>query len=380
MTVKKLRKQLAAAIAMTLVATVALGSSTYAWFAMNSTVTATGAQFKTQVQNNLFIASNDGSTKAQEDEFVTTIKNDIDALLEPVSTIDGLTYFYADKNNVVNTGATKKSEWTAYSTGSDAMTLFNTNYGTTGAVGYVDYIYQLKAVSASPVNIYLTDLSLTYGGDSDISGTDANKTPRIAVFAQDITTADAGELTASDLKAIYSASGAVEFTPGNAVKTTTAVDEITKKNEAMNLAVVDPGTTGYNHGTYFKITVRMWLEGEDTTCNNATFAKIDDKWSLDMAWSLADADHTASVTNITASDTATAKTEAYGATITNAAATNIINDTVTYYQTSLTLGGQPVYTIDNASTTSASSRYFTYINGVLKEVTNQFKYTVPVGP
>ena len=40
MTVKALKKQLMAAIAMVLVATIALGSSTYAWFAANKTVTA----------------------------------------------------------------------------------------------------------------------------------------------------------------------------------------------------------------------------------------------------------------------------------------------------------------------------------------------------
>lgn len=48
MTVKSLRKQLAAAIAMTLVATVALGSSTYAWFVSNNTVTATTATISAQ--------------------------------------------------------------------------------------------------------------------------------------------------------------------------------------------------------------------------------------------------------------------------------------------------------------------------------------------
>ena len=48
MTVKSLRKQLAAAIAMTLVATVALGSSTYAWFVSNNTVTATTASISAQ--------------------------------------------------------------------------------------------------------------------------------------------------------------------------------------------------------------------------------------------------------------------------------------------------------------------------------------------
>lgn len=42
MSIKSLKKQLMAAIAMVLVAAVALGSSTYAWFAANDTVTAEG--------------------------------------------------------------------------------------------------------------------------------------------------------------------------------------------------------------------------------------------------------------------------------------------------------------------------------------------------
>ena len=41
MNVKHLRKQLMAAIAMVLVAAIALGSSTFAWFVSNNTVKAT---------------------------------------------------------------------------------------------------------------------------------------------------------------------------------------------------------------------------------------------------------------------------------------------------------------------------------------------------
>lgn len=48
MNVKHLRKQLMAAIAMVLVAAVALGSSTYAWFVTNNTVNATTANISAQ--------------------------------------------------------------------------------------------------------------------------------------------------------------------------------------------------------------------------------------------------------------------------------------------------------------------------------------------
>lgn len=47
-TVKALKKQLVAAIAMVLVAAVALGSSTYAWFVSNNKVTATTASISAQ--------------------------------------------------------------------------------------------------------------------------------------------------------------------------------------------------------------------------------------------------------------------------------------------------------------------------------------------
>ena len=48
MTVKSLKKQLAAAIAMVCVAAVALGSSTYAWFVSNNTVKAVTTNISAQ--------------------------------------------------------------------------------------------------------------------------------------------------------------------------------------------------------------------------------------------------------------------------------------------------------------------------------------------
>ena len=46
--VKTLKKQLVAAIAMVVVAAIALGSSTYAWFVTNNTVKATTSQISAQ--------------------------------------------------------------------------------------------------------------------------------------------------------------------------------------------------------------------------------------------------------------------------------------------------------------------------------------------
>ena len=66
MNVKALKKQLMAAIAMVLVATIALGSSTYAWFVTNNTVKATTSQISAQ-SNAAFMKIKYGATATTSD-------------------------------------------------------------------------------------------------------------------------------------------------------------------------------------------------------------------------------------------------------------------------------------------------------------------------
>lgn len=61
MSVKTLRKQLFAAIAMVLVAAIALGSSTYAWFVTNNTVTATTSTISAQSNAAFMVIKYDAS-------------------------------------------------------------------------------------------------------------------------------------------------------------------------------------------------------------------------------------------------------------------------------------------------------------------------------
>lgn len=64
--VKALKKQLAAAIAMVCVAAIALGSSTYAWFVTNNTVKATTSQISAQ-SNAAFMKIKYGATATTSD-------------------------------------------------------------------------------------------------------------------------------------------------------------------------------------------------------------------------------------------------------------------------------------------------------------------------
>ena len=65
MSTKALKTQLLAAIAMVLVASIALGSSTYAWFASNTKVDATGMQVTAQSTQAFLLISNEKSTATE---------------------------------------------------------------------------------------------------------------------------------------------------------------------------------------------------------------------------------------------------------------------------------------------------------------------------
>ncbi len=283
---------------MTLVATVALGSSTYAWFASNSKVSATGAAVRTQVSNNLFIADrSNASTKLGLD--FTTIPDDAyfgtsvvlnapatAALLEPVSTVNAKDYFYNLTINTLASGARADAgiNYVTYdhaNTVADqngATTTFDENYGTTNAKGYVDYTFALKAVNAQTVSQYinLKKLNFTYEGTTDTS-----KAFRAALFF-DKANGTAVPATPTNLNSIKSLSDAVYFVSGSAVSAENAVTAV--NTDILNNATaveVEAGKT-----EYYKVTVRVWLEGEDQTCNNSTFLNLKDDWYLDLEFEL----------------------------------------------------------------------------------------------
>jgi len=401
MTVKKLRKQLAAAIAMTLVATVALGSSTYAWFAINSKVTATGMSFTTQVSDNLFIANSTHAkaTTEAEADFSTSLVQTNSALLEPVSTADGMNFFYADVTNVYGNGAAKLPEWYKYSTtGLENATSdsyankFSENYqipknnkgGTdVTAEGFIDYVYQLKAINggSADLDLRLTDLSLNYAANDDATSF-VNTAFRAAVFVQldssktfdatygnDYATAMAPDTTENKVfkadsattannKAAWLFNSKVGTTNGAlfADKVVNAVDGTIEPSYVANATTAKIGVPTGTH--YYKVVVRVWLEGQDTNCNNTTFAKLDEGiWNLNTAWKLvtsttANEGENASVQYLTINETATSgmadlTVDGVGLAAGDAAKTLTIG-TVTYTKLSVQLNGQDIYTNNGA--------------------------------
>lgn len=374
MSTKALKSQLLAAVAMVLVSSIALGSSTYAWFAINTKVTATGMAVKTQVANNLFIAPDtaDSAAKVAEANFKTALVQELDALLEPVSTIDGAAFYYNSTSNTAADGNALAETYVAYNANDPSE--FNTNYQTTGAVGYVDYAFRLKAVntSADPQKVVLKGLNLVYGTTDTETGYKAFRT---AMFVQDLgagTQGDGAAVAAGQMAGVYAPEGFEYQDTGKAVASTTATDNYTYVVNNSGKSVI--GTVGAGTTHYYKVVIRLWLEGEDKKCTSTTFAALTDKWAMDVAIEL-QADEAGAVAALTVATTA-AKADLSSASAAGDATITI--NGVSYYKIdTVTLGGNDLYTTAGGALTAASKVY-TLANGQYPiEVTNQCTLPTP---
>ena len=262
---------------------------------MNASVTVTGMQVKTQVSNNLFITGDTLSSTAKKDDsfFGTSLSQTVKGYLEPVSTVNGTSFYYT--LNAKADGSKQSGDYIEYNaataaTGPSAASYgnkFSQDYGVlsstvsafnnekTSADAYVDYVFQLKAVATSASFINLSKVYLIDGNSKD-----ASKAYRVAVFTEDITggTATAGVGTK---QIILTETGAANQESGKAVNSTTTTAAVSYNAYADDtnntlITIDDAGTT------YYKVVVRMWLEGEDTTCYNGMFLGLDQTWSLDL--------------------------------------------------------------------------------------------------
>ena len=307
----KLNKKIAGASAMLLLSATMLGTSTFAWFTMNRTVKVDGMEVKTKVSGNLLISD----SNAGDSYYGTQLNQAKVALLEPVSSINGTTgsfYYTLDASaDGSKRTATDVKEYDVYATDIAAAATDTTNYankfsenyavtkgmagdaftGLTGATGYVDYVFYLKASPDATNNeIRLTRCNLSYnGGAIPATGSDVtlyDKAWRVAVFAKPTTvgtTTDDPDGSASYLK------GSIKGLPNAAYFGGTAVSSQTQKAspsfDTSTGVVIDTGLTS---GTpaYYKVVVRLWLEGEDTGCKTETYVNLANSWKLDLQFDM----------------------------------------------------------------------------------------------
>jgi len=317
------KRKLLPAVGMLAISATMLATSTYAWFTMNKEVTLTGMEVRTHVGSNLLIQNDTlaSTTTLAESGYITDETQEIKAILEPVSTTtakatdfwytldakadgsklhkpigadDAETIEYKDYDayglTATGTGfdSTKYTNWFSQDYGVEKTNTIYASGSPAQAVGYVDYVFQLKATNteAAAQAINLTKLKLTYG-----DATDGDKAYRAAVFvsdAQDVGgtfkdwTTNIKNSTDTDIAAaIYTPASAANFDTGKAVTGADSRGAVTYVSAATAIASVPA-----NSVKYYKVVVRLWIEGEDTTCNTSNFKVLTDSWKLDLQMEL----------------------------------------------------------------------------------------------
>ncbi len=301
---KKTLRKIIPAIAMLLISATLVGTSTFAWFSMNNKVTISGMSVTTKVSSNLFVASGTaGTTRAADNAFSASVNQTVEGLIEPVSTVNGENFFYTTSG--LADGNSAAEDYVAYNPADTSA--FNTAYGTTGegpsgagAVGYVDYVIDLKAINTSESAskyIALTKLDLVYTG----TATDNTKAHRVAMFVQDGDySGEGGAFTAFNAKAatatcIIDVTGAENQTADNAVSAAGSAPTAISIMATQALTSIEVAA---NSTKYFKVTLRLYVEGEDKTCTNEYFLKLTSAWRLETQFELKD-NATSSITEIT---------------------------------------------------------------------------------
>lgn len=260
---KAIRKQLLAAVAMVLVAAVALGSSTYAWFVASGTVTAEGMKVQAQSEGGLAIrwAGSDSELWGT----TASAKMSSASKLLPTSTYNLKQWTYAKAKEAKNKAA-DPSTWddvteAIFGTGKTSATFVaNNKY-------VVMHEFEIRSTSeAEPAKgLYVSNVTATGSLAKDI-----DKSLRVGVR---LLTSD-GNGPFFIYGPVTGATNSYTWTDGTNTSTTQTVTlatvgtaEDTNSQLLANSAEI-PGLDD----TPTKVEIYIWYEGEDTQLYSDNYA------------------------------------------------------------------------------------------------------------
>ena len=293
-TVSGLKKQLAAAIAMVLVAAISLGTSTYAWFVNNTKVTAGTTKVSATTANTLLI-------KDKDDKWATTYTfDDANTNFAPVSTIgkgDATAFDFFTQNNwakdtsnaitvnKVSKVADSNSYWTKNFEikASQACKLYldtDTKFETAGAGNTMNKVLRLALVVKDSNDNWKK--TVIYQIDHDTNADGNYNTTLEALSADGISKAISGFETTGEGNSTTAGTAQADALVSPATK---QIGSSTSRNYALATAGADnslAATVGNADELYaftqnnevVKITAYIWMEGCDYDCNNGTVATI----------------------------------------------------------------------------------------------------------
>ena len=286
--VKTLKKQLGAAIAMVLVAAVALGSSTYAWFVTNTKVTAGTAEVSATTANTLLI-------KNENNEWATTYTfKDENKNFVPVSTIgknstEAFDFFIqndwakdTDNKITVNkvSAATGNEYWTKdfEIKASQACKLYldtETAFNVTGENNTMNKVLRLALVVSDSKDTWKK--TVFYQIDPITNTTGFYNTTLAALSADGINKAVSG-MTKAETSDTFGTPTADSIVSAASKALTGENNALATPDPANGLsAIVGQADELYSftkNNEVVKIKAYIWMEGCDYDCNNSTVNEI----------------------------------------------------------------------------------------------------------
>ncbi|MBQ5399005.1 MAG: hypothetical protein IIU14_06195 [Ruminococcus sp.] len=266
------KKMLLSSIAMLLVALVALGSATYAWFTINKEVTASGFTGKVSSSIGLKILSESqadvdslDTTNINDYQTTTTIAKSVgDRILSPVSMVPAANSFNAFK--------TEASAIDNYARDNKKAVTASTAPATYKTAGdfYVEKVYVALSGNTSGTDVTKTfkikSLSATWGADTIASAA------RVVIAYHDGTN---DSIIGQFAKA--ATNDVLEINKEKAADAALAAADTTKTDFVAMSSVDKTATHNVTSGAgdcYF--TISVWLDGQDENCttNNIRAAAV----------------------------------------------------------------------------------------------------------
>lgn len=249
------KRLLVSSVAMLLVAMLALGTATYAWFTTSSSATANGINVKTSKASELKLSAAQG-------DWTDTLNYSYSKVLKPASSANGVNWFKAD---AAGKGAATAKADTIASAGSYAA-------DKQGIEGYV-FMQQLNVANmgAADVNDVTISFTLSETGAHVAEGAKYLRLALVPVSGRATASALPSMATTGDdsfAKNVYAVGTdtADAFTDASA-SSTAKVDAKDASNFSLNIGTLK-GTTTANPVAdgvkYFNFYI--WFEGQDSNC------------------------------------------------------------------------------------------------------------------
>ena len=265
------KRLLVSSVAMLLVAMLALGTATYAWFTTDSTTTASGINVQTTKKSTLVVSSVDSG-------WTDNLNYKLNKPFQPASSNDGVNWYKAVADSIKSYAATngEKIATPKEENGNVFVNMLNVKNEGAEAATKVHIKATLKETQTNGVNYVRVALvpAKVKSGENYVDVTDSTRSTATVASPSDFTdniygtgSANLVDHVGADKKAT---SGAIVADSDATAAKGMAID--------VNLGKLDPGAAKY-------YMLMVWFEGQSENCkdanagntlNNLTFSITDE--------------------------------------------------------------------------------------------------------